>query len=453
MIALIAHDSASAQILAPASPCDSVAGTVVTCSGDVHQGVLAISPTFQTLNVVTSTDITPASGVAGIRQVDRSTSNNITVNVDTSGAPNGIVTSGSAPGILVQIESSLGKSSTLGDFVIVNKGNIASNGTRGVGIDANVTAYNRSTTNNVTAASGILAVTSQGNIQTKLHGTGVKAFNDAFAQSDVAGATAASGDLTVTSTGNISTGKALGNDGGIGIFANNSSSAFANGSGDATTKTGAVTITSTGNISVKNSGIGIFAGISAGAGAQNGAASATSGNITILSTGTITTGASGRGIFASNNNTSANSTIGSASANAGDILITNAGNISTGFGGLGIQVLNAANGTLGNITITSSGSISGGANGYGILTTNLSGFTKSGNVAVNILGGTVSAGSNGIAIRMDGGQTHSVTNYGTIVTADSINGYAVAVNSANSAAVSNFGTIVGNVDLGHKLIN
>ncbi len=444
---LTAHDRANAQIVAPAAPCNSIAGTVVTCSGDVHQGVLAISPTFQTLNVTTTTDITPASGVAAVRLVDSTGGKNLSINVNTTGAPNGIVTVGGAAGIFLQ---TIGQIANFGDGTISSIGNIAAKGTSAIGINATKLAYDRNAVSNVAATTGTLSITSQGNIRTRLNGTGINAFNESLAQSDAlsASASANASAVIVTSTGNISAGKALGNDGGIGISASNISSALAAGNGNAIANAGAVTVTNTGNISV--GGTGIIAGISSGAAAKNGTATVMSGDITILTTGNITTGPDGQGIFADNQTGIGPS--GTGSVQAGNVNITNTGNISTGKGGFGIRALNVSTGTLGNIAITSSGNISGGANGVGIDTavSTFAGPAKSGGTTIDIIAGTVSAGTRGTAVHMFGGMTNSVTNFGTIATVDGINGDAVVAILGKTASVSNFGTITGNIDLGDE---
>ena len=377
----VVPNAAIAQIVAPAAPCNSIAGTIATCSGDLHQGVLAISPTFQSLNVTTSTDITPLAGIDGVRFVDVTNGNNLSIKVNTTGAPLGIVTTDGASGISLTSDLPL---TNYGDGSISSTANIDAKGTSGIGINANRTAFSSNAASPASATSGILTVASHGNIQTELNGTGIISHNEAFANSGTAAATAVTGDVTVTSTVNIFSGDALGNTGGIGIRASSISLASGSGNGDAVSKTGAVSVTSTGNISVGNGGWGIWTTVAAGAVSQNGAASAASGDTLVRNAGTITAGFGGFGIT-TENNTSGGTNSHVASLSPGDTTIVNTGSVAAGSNGFGIRAFNFSSGALGKTTITNSGTVSAGDNGIGIFIVQLnSGSPPSGDATINI---------------------------------------------------------------------
>jgi len=97
--------SARAQIVPPAAPCDDVAGTTVTCSGNLQPGIETGDP-YDTLIVDNVTaNIAPAVNVDGINFVRAGAGDTITIISDTE--PFDIVTTGTGDGIYARADGTI----------------------------------------------------------------------------------------------------------------------------------------------------------------------------------------------------------------------------------------------------------------------------------------------------------------------------------------------------------
>lgn len=191
---------------------------------------------------------------------------------------------------------------------------------------------------------------------------------------------------------------------------------------------GAVTVTNTSNITTHGDGaIGIFAQSVGGGGGMAGdlgigpnfagsvGGSGDGNTVTVLQKGNITTyGAAAHGILAQS----------SGGVGVGDdVQVT-----------LGKDSLIQANGT----------------DSDGVMAQSLGG---NGNGNINVLvqeGATVSGGSGtGQGVRILNGNANTLTNYGTITTANAltVNGIALSSSQGTVTTVDNYGTIAGNIDL------
>ncbi|WP_374331599.1 autotransporter-associated beta strand repeat-containing protein [Aestuariivirga sp.] len=167
---LVSPGMSLAQTVPPAAPCNQVAGTTVTCTGNVSAGVSITSPTaFTVLNVnsVTS-DVTPAANQPGIT-MDK-TSGETTVNVDlTAGggvhtiAVTGIASHPDLAGIGVSGIDARSFRYFLGNF----------GGTVTVNSIADIQSQYG---NGILAKGGNVSVTSRGEIQIGHSGSGLYAY-------------------------------------------------------------------------------------------------------------------------------------------------------------------------------------------------------------------------------------------------------------------------------------
>jgi hypothetical protein len=384
-------------------------GTIVTCTGNVSQGVAASGPSYLTLNVKTNFDITPAAGVPGVSLID-SGGNSLVANIDTTGSPNGTSTVSpfgppAAPGILVQSTNSSPLTATTGDVAVTNSGSVSTTGLNAYGIYANVEADTQysggmATTGNLTVTNNSGNISATGDY--KGYGTayGIYAYNYANAQPAWSGnnGTATTGNVTVTNSSSVLvTGDYKGYT-SYGIYAVNYAEAWNPTTADPTTAT-------TGNLTVTNSGsittIGLNGvpgyGEAPGIFAYNWADSsgtATTGAVTVTNSGSISTNGYGSdGIYA-NNSVDAYNSSGATTATGGDLTVTNSGSISTtGKAAYGIYAYsnaNADNGTAtaGNVTVNSTGKIAttgiGSVGIYAQSTAVGSGTITNGNIVINI---------------------------------------------------------------------
>ncbi|UFZ05512.1 autotransporter domain-containing protein [Bradyrhizobium ontarionense] len=368
----------------------STGGTVQTCTGNLSAGV-AVDPSVNTLLVNTlTTNISPASGTAGISTGQFAS--DISGTIDLGAFQ--IITSGAGGVSFLSARS----------VDLTFKGTISTNGGAGIAassagepsFDVHVRSTGNISTRGV-GASGIAAFTSCCGVVT-LESTGDISTNGSGAYGLVAQAQAFSS--AVTSKGNVTT-------------AGDNSAAIAAFSG------GAVTISSQGNLTTSGSNA---SGITA------------SGNdITINSIGSIVTNGSGSdGIFARSGYFVQHTSIRS----NGDIT-------ASGDGSYGIHTFTSS---LGNTAVTNlAGTISGGQGaGAGVY---LQGGT---NVLTNYGTITSAAGTAGSAILGDTGNT-IVNNSGTIIGsvklgtgANSFNNLAGAVFAPGASVVLGDGMTLTN---------
>jgi uncharacterized protein with beta-barrel porin domain len=448
-------------------------GTVETCTGDQHNGVVASPPPVTTLNVNNlTTAITPASGTPGI---SFKSTGAITITSNTGAF--GITTTGTqANGIFAQ-------SIVSGAVTVTSTGNITTGGGGGSnGIFANgLGAVTVTSAGNITTASfGEYGINASGTAAVTVTSTGNITTGGSTSSTAISAGSAVSG-ATVTSTGNIATA----GDHSYGIIAFGSGAVSVTSTGNITTAgnssygivaagAGAVSVTSTGNITTT--------GIQAAA-IRVSQDSNDAGALTVTSTGNITTtgdAAFGIRVFQSSGDTGALtvtttgniSTAGAVtrgieaiSAGAGAVSVASIGNITAqGSGSIGIfavgnnavTLTSTGNITLlgndstglqafgqgsGAVTLTSTGNVSTtGSNSTAIL-----GQSNSGPIAITIKSGTVSGGTGtGAGVDLVGGTTNTLTNFGTLM---ALSGLAITGDTGNNT-VNNFGTVIGNVVLG-----
>jgi uncharacterized protein with beta-barrel porin domain len=380
----------------PAGCTISGGGTIETCTGDQHNGVVAAGPPVTTLNVNSlTTAIAPASGTDGIKFTSGGA---VTISSDTGAF--GITTAGAAA------DGIFARSTGSGPVTVTSTGNITTAGSSATGI----VAYGN--------GGGAVTVTSTGNITT----TG-SSFAFGILTLDLAGGT------TVTSTGNITTAGSN----STGISARATGAVTATSTGNITTAgnaaygilaqsgTGSVTVTSTGNITTAGAGaFGIDAG-SFGAGA-----------IAVTSTGNIaTTGNHAHGIYSY--------------STAGAITVSSTGNISTaGTGSIGIR---AQSGGAGAVTVTSNGNITS-ASSHAI-----SAESDRGGAVTVTSTGNITAGAFGILAEVVlGAGAVTVSSAGNIATgASGINAFSIfgagavtVTSTGNITTTTGFGIFAGN---------
>ncbi|MEO8419783.1 MAG: hypothetical protein ABI457_01190, partial [Hyphomicrobium sp.] len=454
-----------AQTVPPAAPCNQVSGggTTVTCTGDVSTGVLLNNGggPFTTLNIVNLTDdITPASGVDGIRFTSLG---GITINSDTGpfaiiSTARGIYANSSSGqpvtirsnGDIVSVGDGIDGRSGSGDVAIASTGDITTTGAIADGIYAY--AYN-----------GTIAIASTGDITTQgaggygirsfgsLGATGIASFGNITTAGDYArgiGAYSLLADVAIASSGNITTGGFNAH----GIYAHVVSGA------------GEVAITSTGNITTRGTGaVGIlvdvdgsgdvaiasFGNIATFGDTSYGIKATANGDVAIDSLGTISTGgASSTGIFAASTTGSVSvsssgniATLGddadgvAATSNGGPVTITSNADIATSG--------NSASGIFGGaqgdpLTIMSFGNIATeGNNSFGIAAGSITGsvtITSTGNIATE--------GTNSAAINVgtdDGAIT--INSYGNIATAGT---NAIGINASSvygAISIASYGDV------------
>lgn len=226
---LAAPPSARAQVVPPAAPCNSVAGTTVTCTGNISAGVAITSPTpYTVLNVSGLTqNIAPAVGKAGISfTLNGSATTDLTIISDTGDFAINTTDSG-APftrpnGIDAKSES------LTGNLTIHSTGTINSGG------DFGIAAYLARYGSADQAARGDVLITSNGAVSGTVNG--IRAMGQLGTVT-----VGASGTVTSVSGGGIlANGGAqviVNNYAGItaaqyGIFANSPNSATVHSTGD-----------------------------------------------------------------------------------------------------------------------------------------------------------------------------------------------------------------------------
>lgn len=319
---LAAPSAGFAQVVVPSAtlgPCVITNTTIVTCTGDLSEGIDVNDPADQidTLNVYNLNQaIIPAADTNGI-YFYRTKGGNLTINADTG--TYGITTTGFADGIKAKVAG-------VGNISITSEGDITAGGHGIFGSVSNLGGVAIDNTGDIDAgingiyafAAGYTMITSRGNIAADNHGI----------YANVLGA-----DIKIDSTGDIAAvtdgikAYVIGN-GNISVTSDASNAtdgkikAGGNGIYTSVSGSGNVTITNTGDIEWGGNN-GIFA-------KTNG------GNITITQKGDITaTGGSGYGIRARNEDT-----------DAGNITINVTGNISSDKDGVDAKLYNAANGTI-----------------------------------------------------------------------------------------------------------
>ena len=413
--------SARAQVVPPAPPCNTVAGTEVTCTGNVSAGIASAAP-YTILNVNTLTaNITPASGVDGI---GFTSTGSITINSDT-GTFSILATGAFADGIsafsfsvrAVTVDST-------GDITSANRyGIYARNfgpGAGAVSVTSDGAIQANSGGINARSNSGAITIDSTGDV-TSTNGGGIVARNDG----------AGAGDVKVTSDGAIQANsggiRAISSTGAVTVDSTGDVTSTNGGGISANSRTGAVTVDSTGDITSANS-YGIYA-IRSGAGAggvkvtSDGAIQANRGGIyarsitsavTVDNTGDITS-TNGSGIVARNFGYGADDVkvtsdgtiqaggdgidisedgtiqaIGDgiyARSNSGAVTVDSTGDVTSDYG-RGIHASNYG-ASAGNVSVTSAGAIQ--ANGDGILAR-----SSTGAVTVDSTGDVTSDGGAGI---------------------------------------------------------
>ncbi len=209
------------------------------------------------------------------------------------------------------------------------------------------------------------------------------------------------------------------------------------GDGDAVTVENSANITTQGGfahgiVAQSVGGGGGFAGISEDAGVS-----------------TLSFGAGAGGVFAENTYGFGVGFAGSAggSGAAGAVNVTHTGSILTlGDGSHGILAQSAAgSGLAGPVTVTvGSEVIARGADCDGIHAQSVGGGGR-GDIAVNILGGTIQGGSGtGAGVNLDGGAANTLSNSGSI---SALSGTAI-LGGIGDDRIDNYGTVIGGVNLG-----
>ncbi len=366
---------AHAQVV-PGAPQCNVAGTTVTCTGDLSTGVDITSPSgitvYDTLNV---NNADPVGGIS----FEANAAQDITINADTTGTTGISTSDADAAGIFAQ------QSGGDGDVTVNSTGNVTTTGDVAVGIlaaqadgDGDVTVD--STGNVITTgdiASGILAVRRGGDGDVTVISAGNITTSGVGSEGIFALQRGGDGNVTVNSTGNITTT----GDSSEGILA-------LQRDGD-----GNVTVISTGNITTtEREAQGIAARQSGG-----------DGDVTVNSTGNIiTTGDSAEGIEARQ------------SGGDGDVTVTSTGDISTtGDGSEGIDAQQSDGD--GDVTVNSTGNITTSgylSNGIGAQQTG-----GDGDVTVNSTGNITTSGTaaDGIFTQVYGAGNITVTSTGNIL--------------------------------------
>ncbi len=477
-IAVLGACPAIAQVTPPAPPCDNIAGTTVTCSGNVSPGIDVNNP-YTVLNINNLTaDITPASAVDGI---NFTSAGYITLTSNT-GAFHISATGNNAEAIFAQTTSgailvtSTGDLATAGDnaeaiwaraistgAVTVNStGNITTQGSgaeaiNAQSVDSQVTV---ASTGNITASgansdgivarnttTGGVSVTSQGTIAVQRDGingqaatgnvtiTSNGAITTSAANAEAIAAQTATGDVSITSTGNIAT------------VGDNAEAIWARA-----TSSGAVTVNSTGNITTQGSGaeainaqsvdsqvtVASTGNITASGANSDGivARNTTTGGVSVTSQGTIAVQRDGINGWAATGNVTitSNGAITTSAANAeaiaaqtatGDVSITSTGNIATV--GDNAEAIWARATSTGAVTVNSTGNIT--TQGSGAEAINAQSVDSQ--VTVASTGNITASGANsdGIVARNTTTGGVSVTSQGTIaVQRDGINGQAATGN-------------------------
>ena len=197
--------------------------------------------------------------------------------------------------------------------------------------------------------------------------------------------------------------------------------------------------------------------------ARDGGCVGNGGQVTVSNTGNIIThGEGSHGIFAQSigGGGGAGGSIGNGlgfagsvggTGSAGAVSITQTGDITTtGAASHGIVAQSAGgSGSGGTVTIGLDGHINAtGVGSYGILAQSV-GTTGQGNIAVTIsAGGLVNGGTQGgVGVVFVDGNHNTLTNHGTITTADGLDGTAI-VSTPGVVTIDNYGTIIGSIHLG-----
>ena len=384
--------AAKAQAVTPTDNQCSVAGTTVTCTGDLSTGVDVDGPPHETLNVnnVDAPGITPAAGTGGV-DFTATAAQDVTVDADTTGTP-GITTSGDdTPGISAR------QNGGDGNVSVTSTGNIETMGDNAYGIVATQFGGN-----------GDVSVVSNGDITVM--------GNEAMGIRAIQGG--GNGDLSVTSNGNITTtvseaigisASRTGGNGAISITSNGNLNTMDNSAHGISAHNfggdGAISVTSTGDI-------GTMGNFSTGISAQQDGGD---GDITVISTGELTTtGNNANGIFAQQD------------GGNGDVTITSTGNITTTNG----TAILADIGGDGNISVNSNGDIT--SNGNTGIEARVSG---NGNTTINS-NGNVTTDNIAIGAYTDGNGNHFISNTGNVMT-DSLAIYSRLEGDGNTTIVSN----------------
>lgn len=227
---LVAPAQVRAQTVPPASPCNTVTGTTVTCTGNLAAGVAITSPTpYTVLNVSGLTqNISPSPGQAGISfHLDGSATTDLTVISDTGAFAINTIYSG-VPGTRpngIDVQSR----SLTGNLTIQSTGTINSGGNFAI---AGYLGRYYGTIDQ--AARGDVNITSNGDITAKLSGI------RASAQRGAVSITASGSVTSITGGGMLAMGSGpviVNNDADItsasyGVFAASPASVTVNSTGD-----------------------------------------------------------------------------------------------------------------------------------------------------------------------------------------------------------------------------
>ena len=336
-----------------------------------------------------------------------------------------------------------------GNIVISNAGIVTTRGDGALGISAMSAAVARGA--DATAVGATMRVTSQ---DVETYGAYSPAISVAALLLTEAHDTgeARSGEFSVTSTGLISThGDAAG-----GIYVTGIASALAQASVMNTARIDATRVDNTGTIVTRGDaafGIVIQHMAEADVGHGGGDAAASVGAIVVNSNDIRTAGDGSVGIFVLSEAISA--TFGFGTASTGPITINSHNLRATGDASAGIFVQSssgnlapAGTAVSGDIEVNSSGVLAAtGLDSVGIAA-DIETFghgQASGDIAINILSGSVTGGSGaGAGVALGRSASSTVTNFGTI---SALSGTAI-VGAGSVQAIQNYGTIIGNVDLG-----
>jgi len=393
-----------------------------------------------------------------------------------------------------------------GEVTVNAHGTITTEGSGATGITAegSARAYTGSSGVDATATGGLIDVTSAG-IGTLLDFSyAINVRTNAFAETEGTGASSATGgDIIIDAAGPITTAGSLAGRGifvisdtnantrngtGLGAMATGSditvtsgdietigtgshginAASFAlsqtQGTGDAVSSGGTLTLTNNGELALHGyNSIGIFAQTniqsvtySTGSTLSNG------GTISVTNAGSITVdGEDSQGISVYDSAYSFTSIVGLNSSAQGSNVTVNSADIqvngqnSTGIAVVGVAQAYSGTGTAtahtGNVEINSTGTLSASNSGsigiYAESTVHaansaISNDAIAGDIAVNVLSGSVTGGAAGIVIR--GGKDNVISNAGTI---SAVSGLAV-IGDSGAEAIENAGILVGDVDLG-----
>ncbi|WP_171946426.1 autotransporter outer membrane beta-barrel domain-containing protein [Hyphomicrobium sp. CS1GBMeth3] len=335
-----------------------------------------------------------------------------------------------------------------GDISVTNNGSIATQGDDSFGIGTYTVAEAVSSASDASATSGDVTITSASIETQSTRAHGISANSWAFSKA-AGSAAATAGDIEIISTGTVITH----GEGSYGLEAR----LLAESAGESAIATGGNVAVTSGAVKAtgpKSTGIVVYSSVNS-ATSGTGPAGSTGGDIVVTAGPIVMEGAESTGLYvfggvsAISDNGDATATSGALKVKTGDVTVAGENGV-----GMFIETYADASGAgtasaqAGNVTIDSTGSISAlNTNGIGIFARSLAfgSGAEAGDVAINILSGSVTGGSGfGYGVGIDNGNDNTITNHGTI---SALSGLAVRGAFGNET-LDNSGIIVGNVDLG-----